>query len=270
MILKNLTRKKTGTGQLVRYIFRYILNEEKQASDQQSNSPFIITHNIRNKSVEGYIQEFKDNLLNRTYKRADQTIIHHTILSWSHKDAPQITDSMLRDIGAQFIKLRGENNLFVGTKHVDRQHTHIHFAVSGNQLNGRSSRLSKQAFTELKLTLDAYQKHRYPELVNSLPLHGRSMALKRARKDLFLAKGEGMPESQNQPKIDKDLQELGDLRAHSKEIEQDQEIEGLERDYTENTEECVEDVESTSVYKVSELYELENEEFGELMRKGIS
>lgn len=179
MIIKELTRKK-GSGQLVRYILRYTLDEKKQIT--ASGKPFIIRHNIRSRSIEGYIKEFQQNEVNRVYKRKDQTVIHHTILSWSPEDAIHITDAKLKAIAKEYVRLRGSNNLYVGTKHTDRQHIHLHIAVSGSQLNGRSSRMSKQAFAGLKCTLDAYQKEHFSELVHSLPLHGRSAALKTANK----------------------------------------------------------------------------------------
>lgn len=264
MIVKNLTRKKTGTGQLVRYIFRYILKEEKQAPVKESSSPFIITHNVRSKSVDGYIQEFKENLLRRTFKRSDQTIIHHTILSWSHKDAPHINDNLLRDIATQFIKLRGENNLFVGTKHVDRKHTHLHIAVSGNQINGRSSRLSKQTFTELKLSLDAYQKQHYPELANSLPEHGRSMAFKRSKKEL----GIGLPLEPvgvtGKEAEERQLLELNDLR----ELGRDHEIE-YEREQDENNSKAEDDLEDANQYQLTSADDIDDDEDGFYNRKRI-
>ncbi len=222
MILKNLTRKKTGTRQLVRYIFRYMLQEEKTgAAKRKNNTPFIIRHNIKSKSVEGFIKEFEKNLLTRKYKRSDQIIIHHSILSWSHKDAIHITDTKLRSIARKFIQLRGVNNLYVGTKHTDRNHIHLHFAVSGNQINGKSSRLSQKEFSNLKKKLDAFQKEKYPELVNSLPRHGRS-------KERFNAQHEQVPVAEK-VREEKELTELSQLRKNNKKRELEAE---REREFT--------------------------------------
>lgn len=210
MILKNLTRKKTGTRQLVRYIFRYMLQEEKTgANNRKNDTPFLIRHNIKSKSVEGFIKEFENNLLLRRNKRSDQTIIHHSILSWSHKDAIHITDTKLRSIARKFIQLRGVNNLYVGTKHTDRNHIHLHFAVSGNQISGKSSRLSQKEFSNLKKNLDAFQKEKYPELANSLPRHGRSKERANAR-HLHVQESE-------KSKEEKELTELSQLRRNNKE-----------------------------------------------------
>lgn len=175
MILKSLTRKNAGAGKLLKYIFRYVLDEEKLSSKTQQS--FIIRHNIRSRTIEGYVKEFKANQENRLFKRKDQAVIHHTILSWSNRDAHHITDPMLKDIVRRYIKLRGENILYVGTKHVDCDHIHLHIAQSAYRLNNRSSRISKAAFARLKIELDAYQRSRYPELTHSLPEHGKASHL---------------------------------------------------------------------------------------------
>lgn len=174
VIVKNLTRK-SGTGQLLRYIFKYISQEQKIGQHQE---PFIIRHNVRGRDINSFIKEFKKNESNRLYTRVDQTVVNHTILSWSNKDKNHITPAMLKDIAKKYIQARGENNLYIGTIHTDREHTHLHIAMSGSQLNGRSSRISKKEFAKVKLTLDAYQREKYPQLTNSLPEHGRAKAIK--------------------------------------------------------------------------------------------
>lgn len=182
MIIKNLTRKN-NSGQLIMYILRYILTEEKQMPlNQKKSIPFIIRHNIRSRTVEGYIKEFNSNELNRIHKRSNQTALHHTILSWSDKDAKHVTKDMLSDIAKQYIKLRGENNLYLGTVHRDRNHIHIHLAVSGTELNGKASRVSKQRFADIKKSLGTYQKEKYPELSHSLPMHGKKRESERSQK----------------------------------------------------------------------------------------
>lgn len=179
MIIKNLTRK-AGTGQLLHYILRYILNEEKQLDfshfqiNDPEQKPFLIRHNVRSKSIAGYVKEFEKNELGRIHKRRDQTSVHHTILSWSHKDAAHINDKMLRAIAKKYIQVRGQNNLYIGTKHVDKKHTHLHLAMSATQLNGMSSRVSRDDFAALKVELDRYQKDHYPEIIHSSPRHGKS------------------------------------------------------------------------------------------------
>jgi hypothetical protein len=81
---------------------------------------------------------------------------------------------MLKDMANEFIKLRGDNNLYLITKHEDRDHVHLHVAISSAQLNGMSSRVTKEKYAEIKKSLDSIQRLRYPQLTNSLPEHGKS------------------------------------------------------------------------------------------------
>lgn len=171
MIIKNLTRKKTGIGQLLNYLFKYVTEEEK-IKGFSGNDTLVIRHNVRSRSVQGFIKEFELNATNRTYRRIDETIVHHTILSWSHKDADKITNKMLLDIAKRYIELRGKNNLYIGAKHTDKAHIHLHLTMSGSQINGRSSRISKQEFATIKIEMDKFQKEQFPELEHSLPCHG--------------------------------------------------------------------------------------------------
>ena len=72
----------------------------------------------------------------------------------------------------QYVKLRGDNILVVGTKHV-ADHFHLHLIESATQLNGKSSRLSKKEHASIKQRLQEYQQQRYPFLSHSLPDHGK-------------------------------------------------------------------------------------------------
>lgn len=177
MIVKNLSRKATSgsTGQLITYITRYITDEKKQLTP---GTPFLITHNLHGKTLAEFVRQFEENEANRIHKRSDQISVQHTILSWHRDDSERITDNMLKDMAGEFIRLRGENNLYLFSKHEDKSHIHLHGIVSATQLNGKSSRMSRQAFADLKVALQEYQKERYPQLSHSLPRHGHAKELR--------------------------------------------------------------------------------------------
>jgi len=180
MILKALTRK-AGSGQLIRYILRYTLDDQKQNGSKEftkssGESPFIIRHNIRSRTLDGFIMEFKQNEHNRIHKRSNQTVLNHFIISFSPGDSLNLDDKKLKAIVKKFIQLRGANNLYIGSKHMDKSHVHLHIAGSGTQINGRASRISKKELADLKTGLDAFQMERFPELSHSLPRHGLSIA----------------------------------------------------------------------------------------------
>ena len=241
MIIKNLTRK-SGSGQLLRYIFRYIMKDEKTAvadpvelerqkyeaaglrltyqdaqhlSSESSDylllkdfkekypdhnysayiqnylmnpeytvpgwekketsidQPFVLKHNVRSNTISGFIKEFQAVEDRRTFKRSNTVAVHHTIVSWNSLDRKHVTEAMLKDISQEYIRLRGENNLYVCTLHTDRNHLHLHIAMSGTQLNGKASRVSRKEFQDIKIKLQEYQKTNYPNLIHSLPEHGK-------------------------------------------------------------------------------------------------
>lgn len=174
MILKSLSRRSGSTSQLVKYILRYVLEkEEKEKGSKQKEKPFIIRHNLRSRSIGEYLKEFEELEQLREHRYANSVSIYHHILSFSSKDTEHISDNLLRDIAAKFIELRGQDNLYIGTKHTDKDHIHLHLAMSAVDLAGRSARISKKDFEQLKLDLDTYQREHYPELKHSLPEHRR-------------------------------------------------------------------------------------------------
>ena len=181
MIIKSLSRK-SNTGQLVNYVFKYVFKEKnieptKPEQSKNDKSKFIIRHNIRSRSVKGFIKEFKENEKYRLVHRKDSVKLFHNIISFSNKDKEHINDKLLKDIAQKFIEERGLNNMYAGTKHEDKDHIHLHITISGTQLNGRSSRISKQQLHHIKIALDKYQREKYPQLKHSLPEHGKSKRL---------------------------------------------------------------------------------------------
>lgn len=233
MIVKNLSRK-SGSGQLINYIFRYILNDEKQPVE----SPFIIRHNVRSHDIQGYIREFKENAGHRTHTRKNQVAIHHTILSWSNKDRDHLTPEKINKMARQYMSLRGLNNLYVGTIHTDRDHIHLHLAMSATELSGKTSRISKSEFANLKLSLDTYQRELFPELEHSLPDHGKAktVVLELCIDDLEIAPENpiieeiehGKPETDvnEQPEIETSLTE-NDVPSQEESILEEEELSAL-------------------------------------------
>ena len=168
MIIKSLSRK-TNTAQLLTYLFA---KEEKLSV--QNEKPLVIKHNLRTSSLNGWIKEFEKNESLRLHKRVDNVKVYHTILSFSSDDKKHITEKTLHDIAKHFIKLRGKDSLFIGAAHYDKDHVHLHIAMSGTKYQtGESNRISRLNFQELKLAMDSYQKEKFPKLIHSLPQHGK-------------------------------------------------------------------------------------------------
>ncbi len=182
MILKNLTRR-SNTGQLVNYLF-------KQEKDNKPKP--ILKHNLRSRTTKGWTKELDKNFELRLNRRKDSIRLHHTIISFSNKDKKQINPELLKDIAKKYIELRGKENIYIASSHHDKEHIHLHIVMSSTKLiTGESNRISRQEFRDLKLALDEYQKAKYPELLNSLPSHGKSQKLQLSDPELKLQDREG-------------------------------------------------------------------------------
>ncbi len=152
---------------------------ESQSAAAQNIDGLTIKQNIRARSIQGYIKAFEENEKLRLRHRADSVKAYHNIISFNRLDTKHVTNKMLNDIAERYISLRGPTSLFLGAVHQDKDHLHIHLIQSGVQCGtGKASRISRQEFQEVKRTLQEYQKDKYPELVHSLPEHGKSKNLK--------------------------------------------------------------------------------------------
>lgn len=172
MIIKSLSRKSNPV-QLIKYALRYSL-KENNTQVQKEHATVLLKHNLRSKHIEGLIKEFKENETYRIYRRKDSVILFHTILSFAPGDTKQITKPMLKDIAQKFVQLRGSDCLNLAVSHTEKQHKHIHVLTSGIKINGRSSRVSKQAFNHILNELEKYQQDKYPSLVHSKNTHSKT------------------------------------------------------------------------------------------------
>lgn len=171
MIIKSLSVKtNSGTKQLLQYLFK---KEEKLARNAKQK-PLVIRKNVRSRSIEKWGSEFKKNEALRIHKRSDMVRAYHTIISLSNKDKEHITEKTLRGIAAEFMKQRGPDNLYIAVAHWDKDHVHMHLVSSGTKyLTGQANRISRLEFQQLKIGMDLYQQKKHPELINSLPRHGK-------------------------------------------------------------------------------------------------
>lgn len=172
MIIKSLSRKSNPV-QLIKYALRYSLKENDKQS-QKDHATVLLKHNLRSKDIDGYIKEFKQNEAYRIYRRKDSVILFHTILSFAPEDKKRITNSILKDVAKRFVELRGSNCLNLAVSHSEKKHKHIHVLTSGIQINGRSSRVSKQEFNHILNELEKYQQEKYPSLIHSKNTHIKS------------------------------------------------------------------------------------------------
>jgi hypothetical protein len=162
-VVKILARHNLNYRSLLSYILK-----------EQNEKPQIITHNLHTVDPLISAREFLENETYRVTTRSDQVTMYHEILSFSNQDTQKIYPEMLEDIGRKYIELRGNEGVYFGAVHKDRDHIHLHFCVSGTKLyTGIAMRLSKENLKELKINLQEYQKQKYPELEKSICEHGK-------------------------------------------------------------------------------------------------
>lgn len=178
MIVKHLSVKtKAGMGRLL----NYLANAPDRLRDKEGKS-FVVRNHLLGSNPEEWEREFLLNEEKRMTERSDSVYAHHVVLSFHADDAPHITQEVLQDFAEQYISFAAEDALVLAVPHHDRDHLHVHLAISGiDRYEGKSTRMSQGEFAELKQKLQDYQCEWYPELSNSLVEHGRSKRVDKSR-----------------------------------------------------------------------------------------
>lgn len=154
-------RKASSYGQLYEYI-----TKENELDSVPSH--LIFKHNVFGKTKAEIEQEFITNEKNRKLKRKGVNKLYHEWIAFHDKDRDKLSDKILEDFARQYFKIRNENALYVASVHKDKDHVHIHFLVSGTELSGKSLRISRQEFNEVKKAMQEYQIVQYPQLQHSI------------------------------------------------------------------------------------------------------
>jgi len=164
MILKSMSRQAPSYGNLLTYMTR----DKAELKDKQGK-PLLIKHNITGRTLKDLDQAFLENEKNRANNRKGSVKVFHDILSWHYSDRQNIDASKIEAIAREYIRLRNDKGMYVGSIHQDKEHTHLHFCISGTEtFTGRGMRVSKQRFQEIKEQLQAFEKERFPELIHSV------------------------------------------------------------------------------------------------------
>jgi hypothetical protein len=171
MILKHLTIKNRGG---VAKLLNYLHNSPDRLRDSNGNS-FCIRHNLRNEGVDAWIQEYLDNEEGRVTLRSDSVFMNHVIISFHAEDREKLSQVVLESMAQKYIDLAADNALVVAVPHFEKDHLHVHLAISGvDCFEGKSLRMSQADFANTKEKLQDYQREKYPELEHSIVEHGHS------------------------------------------------------------------------------------------------
>ncbi len=164
MIIKSMARKSVSFGQLLDY---FSAPEKVGAA---------LLHNLHTQqddpaAIRG---EFNTNA-HLLPPRKNGNVLYHEILSFGEGEGTALTPAVLADLTRRYLDLRAPYALAYAKAHYDTDCPHVHLLISANSVgSSRRLRLSKQRFREIQREVEAYQKERYPFLVNSLAQEGRS------------------------------------------------------------------------------------------------
>ena len=151
-----------------------MVHDKDRYKDERGES-FVVQHNVKGKTIPSWVKQFEQNEVNRVYQRSNSVKVYHDILSWSSKDTSNMSLEKMQDMAEKYIELRNENALWIAVPHRDKDHWHVHFAMSGVEIEtGKSSRVSREQFKEIKKELQQYQIEKYPELTHSIVDHEKS------------------------------------------------------------------------------------------------
>jgi len=174
MIIKIKTHKRPSFKALI----NYMIHDRDRLLDEKGKS-FLLTHNVKGKSMEIWVKQFEKNETFRLRKRSDSVYCTHEILSWHRDDAKNIQSEMLKSMVEEYIRLRNAGGMFIAAAHYDRLHYHVHICVSGIEYRtGKTMRLSKVNLQKLKRDIQNYQIEKFPELFKSVVSHGKNTSLK--------------------------------------------------------------------------------------------
>lgn len=167
-----IVKIKTYKKPKFEYLLRYMLDGKERLLGADGKS-FVLTHNLRGKTIDGWVKQFQENETHRLRKRKNSVYLNHEIISFHRDSTKHLTMEKLELLVREYIRLRG-NAMVVATAHFDKFHVHLHLCTSAIEYRtGKSMRMSRSEFATLKKDLQQYQVERFPELSKSVVRHGR-------------------------------------------------------------------------------------------------
>jgi len=150
-----------------------MLNNKDRLFDKDKRS-FALIHNLKGKTIDKWVEQYKENEKHRLINRKDSVRLTHEILSWHKDDANDISLKKMEEMAREYIRQRNPNGIYVAVPHFDKDHYHVHICASGVEYKtGKSLRLSRTDLQKLKVEIQNFQKEKFPELSKSVVEHGK-------------------------------------------------------------------------------------------------
>lgn len=185
----------------------YIMSDKGRAYGIET---FELYRNINGHDRDGAVNSFQKNDKyredNARKKKVKNSVVcYHDIISFHHRDKPNLTDDKLRDLTEKYIELRCPNAVVYSKAHVHNKNIHVHLLISGSEYKSHTlTRLSDAKWKSVRKEIERYQKEQYPELRYSL-VYGRLGEKKRKGKAKGLEAEKMLRKRQPDKILDKDL-----------------------------------------------------------------
>lgn len=158
-----MSRKDGGrsTGQLIDYILRKDLKEKV-------NEKYVYFHNLLAKDRTRILEEFRMAEEGRLYKGNNRVSVFHEVLSWGTHDRQLISEEVLYETAKKYFELRCPNSLGIAAAHLeDDKEYHLHFALAAVDFEGKSIRIDRESFNQIKIEMQEWHHTRFPFLQHS-------------------------------------------------------------------------------------------------------
>ena len=162
MILKSTSRKDRNFRQIIEYL-------HKEGGEREGVITWLQNINVLPDDLKGISQALKYNDRFRK-KRRNGVVFFHDIMAFAPQDTASILNApwILADFMREYIRRRAPHALVVARPHIEEEHIHIHFIISGSEYkNSKSLRLSKKELENIKTEMRAWQQERFPKLIYS-------------------------------------------------------------------------------------------------------
>ncbi len=166
-------------------VIRYISNDKGRIKNYK---PHGIFHNLIYTDILEIQKEIEDNYNLFAKKRSNGNIALHIIQSFSPIDKGKITPEIMFDLANSLLNTGYEKALAFGVMHLQDNHQHSHFIVSGNEfMSEKSTRLTKSKLYHLERSMLEYMKLNYPEFKISYDINNWGKKLTN-EKEYYLSK----------------------------------------------------------------------------------
>ena len=158
-----MSRKDGGssTGQLIDYILR-------KDSKEKVNEKYVYFHNLLAKDRTRILEEFRLAEEGRLYKGNNRVSVFHEVLSYGTHDRQLISEEVLYETAKKYFELRCPNSVGLAAAHLeDDKEYHLHFALAAVDFEGKSIRIDRESFNQIKIEMQEWHHTRFPFLQHS-------------------------------------------------------------------------------------------------------